>query len=65
MATEVVSNGPELVITLSPSEAANVIGLLAAQLAGTPLTGNAAGAAPTLNVVEDGRIKYRLSLLVR
>jgi len=65
MATEIVKTDTEVVITLSPSETANVIGLLAAQLAGTPLTGNAAGAAPTLNVVEDGRIKYRLSLIVR
>lgn len=63
MATETLHN--ELrVITIDPKEAADLIGLLAAQLAGKPLINNHAGAIASVNVVEHGVVKYRLCLMV-
>jgi len=47
-------------ITLSRKEAVDMIGLLAADLAGETLSGNASGATAAVNVVEHGAIKYRL-----
>ena len=61
MATEV--NHQELkIIAISRKEATDLIGLLVAQLADVTLVGNQGGAAPTINVVDRGRILYRLVL---
>lgn len=62
MATESIHNDMR-VITVDAQEAVNFIGLLVAQLGSKPLTGNASGAAPTINIVEDGVVKYRLLFL--
>jgi hypothetical protein len=51
-------------ICLDRKEAADVIGLLAAQLAKVALVGNARGAMPSINVVVNGQVKYRLVLYV-
>lgn len=64
MATEIVRDECNQIIKLTAQEAADIIGLLAAQLADTPLVGNQAGACPTIKIVEDGRIKYALSLII-
>lgn len=50
------------VVLLSSQEVVDLIGLLAAQLAGVPLIGNQGGAFPSLNILENGRIKYRLMI---
>ena len=52
------------VISVSKKEAVDIIGLLAAQVANVTLSGNHAGAAPSLNILEHGVIKYRLLLCV-
>lgn len=52
------------IITMDKQEAVDLIGLLAAQLADVALTGNMSGAAPSINVVDKGVIKYRLSFLL-
>jgi len=54
-----------LVVELDKQEAVNLIGLLTAQLARVPLQGNASGAVPSLNIVEDGVVKYRLLFLLK
>jgi hypothetical protein len=64
MATEVNEAGFR-VIMLDRAEAANLIGLLAAQLAGTTLQGNVSGAAPSLNIEDRGVVKYRLVFLTK
>lgn len=64
MATEVIHENIRI-ISMDREDAANVIGLLAAQLAGTTLQGNQSGATPTINIVENGVIKYRLVLVVQ
>lgn len=50
------------VVLLSSQEAVDLIGLLTAQLAGVPLIGNQGGAFPTINISENGVIKYRLMI---
>lgn len=62
MATETILPDGMKVIAISGKEAADMIGLLAAQLARVPLCNNASGAAPSVNIVEHGVIKYRLVL---
>lgn len=63
MATEHVEPGLRIV-SVDRKDAADLIGLLAAQLAGTALTGNMSGALPSINVVENGVVKYRLVLVL-
>lgn len=63
MATEILHDDTLKVIAISPKETADLIGLLAAQLANVPLVGtNGHGAVPSINIVEHGVIKYRLAL---
>lgn len=64
MATE-DTEGKLRIITLSPQEAVNMIGLLTAQLAGVPLQGHAAGSAPSINITEHGAIKHRMIMFVK
>lgn len=52
------------IYTLSPKEAVDIIGLLAAQLASVPLQGNASGATPTINIVDHGVVKHRVVFCV-
>jgi len=61
MATECIHKEVRI-ITLSRKEVVDMIGLLAADLAGETLSGNASGATAAVNVVEQGAIKYRLVL---
>ena len=62
MATESLHNGLHIIV-LSRQEAANVLGLLAAQLADVALSGNQCGAAPQFTIVRpDGSIAFRLCL---
>lgn len=63
MATEIIEK--ELhAITLDRQEAANLIGLLAAQLAGTTLQGNMSGACPEVRIVDRGVVKHRICFVV-
>jgi len=60
-----LDQGKAKVISLNRQEAADVVGLLVAQLADAALINNHAGACPVVNVVEDGKIKYRLFLVLK
>lgn len=62
MATETILSDGVRVIAVSSKETADLIGLLAAQLAQVPLCNNSAGAAPSINIVEHGIVKYQLVL---
>jgi hypothetical protein len=64
MATEtiVADEGTIRVVSLSRTEIVGIVSLLTAQLAGLPVSGNHAGGAPTVNVVDRGVILYRLAL---
>lgn len=64
MAIETLQEDGLKLIVLTAKETANLIGLLAAQLGDVPLANHQAGATPIVNVVEDGKIKYRLALMV-
>lgn len=56
--------GSHKVVSVSRKEAADLAGLLIAQLADVPLEGHHAGACPTLRIVDDGKIKYLLSIVL-
>lgn len=63
MATEERVNNTRY-IELTGKEAADLIGLLAAQLADEPLIGNQGGACPDVKITEMGQIKVWLSFIV-
>jgi hypothetical protein len=54
----------EVLIELTPKEAADLIGLLSGQLANEPLVNNELGACPEVRVLEDGKIKCRMLFVV-
>jgi len=59
MATQTKSNDM-LIIELNRQEITDIIGLLTAQLAQRALVNNASGAAPYVNIIENGVIKHRI-----
>lgn len=52
------------VVTISKEEAANIIALLAGQLADTHIQGVQSGAAPELRVVDRGQLVKRLVFVI-
>lgn len=52
------------IITVGKKEATDIIGLLAAQLANVALSGHQLGATPSINIVENGQVKYRIVILL-
>ena len=52
------------VLVLTKQEATDIIGLLAAQLGDCPLSGNDAGACPTITVTNSLGKKYDISLII-
>lgn len=52
------------VIAISKHEAAQIIALLAGQLADTAILGNQSGAAPTINIMDFGAIKMKIALVL-
>jgi hypothetical protein len=63
MATETIE-GELHVIEVDRKEAGDLIGSLAAQLAGVRLAGHSSGAVASLNIAEHGTVKYRLLLVL-
>ncbi len=52
--------GKDQYVLLTRKEAADIIGLLGAQLAGEPLIGNSGGDCPTVRIVDAGCTKTLL-----
>lgn len=63
MAKEILHNESKI-ISASAKEIADLIGLLAAQLAEAPLIGNQSGAVPSMNISENGSVKYKLLIVL-
>lgn len=64
MATREIIDKIHEVVAISKSEAVEIIALLAGQVAQVPVSGNQSGACPTINVVDFGVIKAKITLIV-
>ena len=57
-------DGNRRIVSMSPKETVDLIGLLVAQLANVSLIGNASGAVPEVMVFDRGTVLYRLLFFV-